>query len=768
MPLLRPVVWVSLPAVLLGIAVALLAHENGIALAIAAATIGALLFGIFVERRLAAIINAIDTLADGDRYLVVPRLFGDGAIRRFYGALTRMRDALINADNLSVDQRRRETEAKLHHAGQEFFTKRFRAGIEEVVSVFHVAGESIRLTAADLSARNRDMEMQVSAAAEASARAARDVEEVAHAAREARELVARSGEQVGAAREATSRTVNELARANDTMSSLSDTAERIGAVVKLIQDIAGQTSLLALNATIESARAGEAGRGFAVVASEVKQLARRTEQATGEIGAQIREIQQAVEQTAQAITDVGSSVAAMNGINENLNGILERQSSQLDLIGNEAIAVAETVGRVLPGIRGIVAEVSESGEAVLRTAQDLLDRSQTLVTSVNGYFANLDHGAIKVGILHSLSGTLTGSERPLQQLLVMMIETLNREGGLLGRPVEAVIVDPRSDPSLYAKQADELLAVHKVAAIFGCWTSASRKAVLPVLQDRNGLLFYPSQYEGEELSPNVFYMGGTPRQQALPAADYLRGLGRRRFFLLGTDHVYPRTTNAILRNYLTANGVASSDIEECYTAFGETEWQKIVASIVAFGAAGDAAVITTVSGDANVHFFRALMNEGVKAGHLPVMSLSIGEAELPALESAKMAGHFVGWNYLHACDSPQNRDFIARWREFTGRPNATTNDPMEATWIGFRLWADAVTAAGSIDAAAVRQSLKGRSILGPSGFDVRIDLANQHLHKPAMIGRITSDGRIVPVWTTSQLQPPDPESQWLRPQSRAA
>ncbi len=733
---------------------------GGLVAGVVASAVGSLILASFFSSRLAAIAVSIERIAKGDRYISFDSS-KSGARNEFAGVADLIRSALVDADTASVDQARRETEAKLHHAGRAFYTRRFQTAVGDVVTAFNKAGERIRTTAEQLSDRNRHMADMVTGASEAAAIAAREAEGVADAARRMHELVLHSGAQVAASRAATGRTAAELSRADQAMSSLTETARRIGDVTKLIQGIAGQTSLLALNATIEAARAGEFGRGFAVVATEVKDLAKCTAQATAEIGAQISEIQMAVDATAQAIGSVGNSIAAMSEVNRNLNGLLDNQTSQLDVIGRDAIAVADTVGNALPGIRAVVTDVTLAGDAVLKTADDLLDRSQVLAESVGRYFADLDNGSIKVGILHSLSGTLTASERPLQQVIVMMIERLNAEGGLLGRPVEAVIMNPCSRDSAYAEQAKTLLVEHKVAAIFGCWTSASRQAVLPILKQHNGLLFYPSQYEGQEFSPQVFYLGGTPRQQALPAVDYLRGLGRTRFYLLGTDHVYPRTTNAILRNYLFANGTSAADVEECYTPFGEVAWDAIVERIKAFGAKGDAAVVATISGDANVHFFRTLKRHGVKAAHLPVMSLSIGEAELPALARDGMAGHFVGWNYLHGCDVRANREFIADWRHFVGRDDAITNDPMEASFIGFKLWANAVQAVGTTDPDAVAKAVAGSTVDAPSGFRVFMDRQNHHLHKPAMIGRITDQARIVPVWATEGLEPPEPESRWL-------
>jgi urea transport system substrate-binding protein len=764
-PITRPALWIAVPTFVVSLAVAA-SLQAGIAAALAVGLVGAALVGAFAEARLARIISSIDRIARGDRYTSLPELVGDGAIQQFAGAAETVRAALIEADTLTVDQLRRETEARLHHAGRLFFTGNFRRAVEEVVNAFTSAGAHIRRTAAELGESNRHMAQQVTAASEAAAQTAEDVAGVAAAARDVESLVFNSAQQVVEAREATKRTSSELARADATMRTLADAARRIEKVIKLIQAIAGQTSLLALNATIEAARAGESGRGFAVVAAEVKELSRRTAKATEEVSEQIHGIQQAVRDTADAILAVDHSVAAMGGVNENINRIIEQQIAQLGLIGSEAMKVAAKVSQTLPGIRSVVADVAMAGDAVLSTAEDLIGRAESLASSVSRYFADLDHGSIKVGILHSLSGTLTASERPLQQLLVMMIEKLNKNGGLLGRPVEAVIMDPRSDAGAYAERARALLADHKVAAIFGCWTSASRKHVLPVLDEHKGLLFYPSQYEGQEQSPRVIYTGATPQQQALPAVDHLLALGRRRFVLVGTDYVYPRTTNAIIRNYLASRGVGAAAVDELYAPFGEKAWQERVHAIRRF-AGRDGAIIATLSGDSNVHFFRERARQGLDADILPVMSLSLGEAEMPALKERNLIGHMVAWNYLHAMDTPENHAFIEEWRQFTGDPAAMTNDPMEASWIGFRLWTDAVTAAGTTDVEAVRKALAGRSVRAPCGFDVRLDAENQHLHKPAVIGRMDEKNFIWPVWVSPTLITPEPWSRWLPEKAEA-
>lgn len=757
----RPALWIAVPVFLVCfIAVVTFKIWQSIILSLTLGTLGALAVGCLAESRLASIIASISKIAGGDRYTSLPNHLGDGAIRGFSDTAGRMRDALIAADTLAVDQSRRETEARLHHAGRHFFTGNFRAGIDDVVNEFTSAGERIRGTAAELAQTNRQMAQQVMTSADTAAQAASDVADVAAAARDVQALAVDSGRQVDESRAANGRTVTELARADETMRNLGEAAGRIEQVIKLIQAIAGQTSMLALNATIEAARAGESGRGFAVVAAEVKELSRRTAIATKEVSDQIHGIQDAVKEAAEAILAVDKSVAAMSHVNENVTRLMEQQILKLDRIGTEANKVALTVGEALPGIRAIVTDVAQAGDAVLETADDLIVRAQSLTSSVNRYFADLDHGSIKVGILHSLSGTLTGSERPLQQILVMLIEKLNQAGGLLGRPVEAAIMDPRSDPGAYAAQAESLLRDHKVAAIFGCWTSASRQQVLPVLAKYDGLLFYPSQYEGEEQSPHVIYTGATPQQQALPAVDHLLELGRRRFFLLGSDYVYPRTTNAIIRRYLMSHGVGADAVDELYVPFGETSFADIVQRNRRF-AGRDGAVIATLSGDSNVHFFRERARQGLDADILPVMSLSLGEAEMPALAERNLIGHMVSWNYLQSLDTPENRAFIAEWRKFTGDADAITNDPMEASWIGFNLWAQSVAAAGTTEPQAVRRALAGRSIRAPSGFDVRLDPQNQHLHKPSVIGRMDASNKIWPVQISKGLIAPAPWSQWL-------
>ena len=355
---------------------------------------------------------------------------------------------------------------------------------------------------------------------------------------------------------------------------------------------------------------------------------------------------------------------------------------------------------------------------------------------------------IKIGILHSLSGTMAISEQVLKDTVLMLIEDQNRKGGLLGRKLEPIIVDPASDWDVFAEKARELLTKEKVAVVFCCWTSASRKSVLPIFEQLNGLLFYPVQYEGEESSRNIFYTGAAPNQQAIPAVRYLmskEGGEVRRWVLLGTDYVYPRTTNQILTAYLVAEGVSPDDITTIYTPFGYSDWGGIVERIKALGSEGKkTAVISTVNGDANTYLYKELVAQQVDASLIPVMAFSIGERELIGADIFPV-GHLAAWNYFHSIKSPENEAFIKMWADFNGQRDKMTNDPMEATFIGFRMWAQAVVQAGTTDVDAVRQAMYGQRIKAPSGFEVVMN-TNHHLSKPVMIGKTNSSGTFDVVW----------------------
>lgn len=364
---------------------------------------------------------------------------------------------------------------------------------------------------------------------------------------------------------------------------------------------------------------------------------------------------------------------------------------------------------------------------------------------------------IKVGILHSLSGTMAISETSLKDVALMTIEEINAQGGVLGKQLEPIVVDPASDWPLFAEKARELLQKDKVAVIFGCWTSVSRKSVLPVFEELNGLLFYPVQYEGEESSYNVFYTGAAPNQQAIPAVEYLmseEGGGAERFVLLGTDYVYPRTTNKILRAFLHSKGVADEDIWETYTPFGHNDYQTIVANIKKFAAGKPTAVISTINGDSNVPFYKELANQGLSAVDIPVIAFSVGEEELRGIDTKPLVGHLAAWNYFMSIDTPENEVFIKKWKNYVKKNNLpggddrVTNDPMEATYIGIHMWRQAVEQAGTTDVDAVRQALGYQTFRSPSGYDIQMDGKNHHLHKPVFIGEITADGQFDIVWQT--------------------
>jgi urea transport system substrate-binding protein len=348
---------------------------------------------------------------------------------------------------------------------------------------------------------------------------------------------------------------------------------------------------------------------------------------------------------------------------------------------------------------------------------------------------------IKVGVLHSLSGTMAISETTLKDTVLMMIDEQNKKGGLLGKQLEAVVVDPASDWPLFAEKARELLTVSNVAVTFGCWTSVSRKSVLPVYEELNGLLFYPVQYEGEESSKNVFYTGAAPNQQAIPATDYfLEELGVQKFALLGTDYVYPRTTNNILEAYLISKGIPKEDIFVNYTPFGHSDWSKIVADVVALGADGKkVGVISTINGDANVGFYKELAAAGISADDIPVVAFSVGEEELSGLDTSNLVGHLAAWNYFQSADVPVNAEFIEKWKAFAGA-DRVTNDPMEATVIGFQMWVAAVEKAGTTDVDAVRTAMYGLEVPNLTGGTAKM-LPNHHLTKPVLIGEIRADGQ---------------------------
>ena len=368
---------------------------------------------------------------------------------------------------------------------------------------------------------------------------------------------------------------------------------------------------------------------------------------------------------------------------------------------------------------------------------------------------------IKVGVLHSLSGTMAISETTLKDTVLMMIDEQNKKGGVLGKKLEAVVVDPASDWPLFAEKARELISKEKVSAIFGCWTSVSRKSVLPVVEELNGILFYPVQYEGEESSRNVFYTGAAPNQQAIPAVDYLLKQGVKRWALVGTDYVYPRTANKILEAYLKSKGFTDKDIFISYTPFGHSDWQSIVADIKKFGTAGKkTAVVSTINGDANVPFYKELSNQGINAKDIPVVAFSVGEEELTGIDTKPLVGHLAAWNYFESVDADDNDDFVEKWHAYTKNENRVTNDPMEATYIGFNMWVKAVEKAGTTDSDAVRDALIGVSVKNLSGSYATM-MPNHHITKPVFIGEIQDNGQFEIVDKTPDTVVADEWSDYL-------
>lgn len=392
-------------------------------------------------------------------------------------------------------------------------------------------------------------------------------------------------------------------------------------------------------------------------------------------------------------------------------------------------------------------------------------RSFVLQTVAAAAFAAVGIGSahaadtIKVGVLHSLSGTMAISETVLKDTILMAIDEVNAKGGVLGKKLEPVVVDPASNWPLFAEKTRQLIGKDKVSVIFGCWTSVSRKSVLPVVEELNGLLFYPVQYEGEELSKNVFYTGAAPNQQAIPAVEYLMskdGGGAKRFVLLGTDYVYPRTTNKILRAFLKSKGIADADILEEYTPFGHSDYQSIIAKIKKFAAEGKkTAVVSTINGDSNVPFYKELGNQGLKATDVPVVAFSVGEEELRGVDTKPLVGHLAAWNYFMSIKNPTNAEFIKKWSAYAKAKNIPghkdkplTNDPMEASYIGFNMWVQAVEKAKSTDTDKVIAAMAGQTFKAPSGILSKMDEKNHHLHKSVFIGEIKADGQFNVVWKT--------------------
>lgn len=379
-----------------------------------------------------------------------------------------------------------------------------------------------------------------------------------------------------------------------------------------------------------------------------------------------------------------------------------------------------------------------------------LAKSLSIVALMGMSLALSAADTIKVGVLHSLSGTMAISETTLKDTVLMLIDEQNKKGGVLGKKLEPVVVDPASNWPLFAEKMRGLITKDKVAVTFGCWTSVSRKSVLPVVEELDGILFYPVQYEGEESSRNVFYTGAAPNQQAIPAVDYLMNeVGVKRWVLAGTDYVYPRTTNKILKAYLLSKGVKEADIMVNYTPFGYSDWQSIVSDIKKFGSTGKkTAVVSTINGDANVPFYKELANQGISAENIPVVAFSVGEEELSGLDTKPLVGHLAAWNYFQSADSEANDEFIAKWKKYMKNDKKVTNDPMEATYIGFNMWVKAVEKAGTTNPDAVIDAMVGVSVPNLTGGYATM-MPNHHLTKPVLIGEIQENGQFETVWQTN-------------------
>lgn len=387
--------------------------------------------------------------------------------------------------------------------------------------------------------------------------------------------------------------------------------------------------------------------------------------------------------------------------------------------------------------------------------------TSVLAASLFSGYVMADEDTIKVGVLHSLSGTMAISETTLKDTMLMLIDEQNKKGGLLGKKLEAVVVDPASNWPMFAEKARELISKDKVDAVFGCWTSVSRKSVLPVFEELDSLLFYPVQYEGEESSKNVFYTGAAPNQQAIPAVDYLLEQGVKRWVLAGTDYVYPRTTNKILEAYLIEKGVTDADIMINYTPFGHSDWQSIVSDIKKFGSAGKkTAVVSTINGDANVPFYKELGNQGISASDIPVVAFSVGEEELSGMDTSSLVGHLAAWNYFMSVESDANDEFIEQWHKFIKDDERVTNDPMEAHYIGFNMWVEAVKKAGTTDPSVVGDALIGVTVPNLTGGYSAM-MPNHHITKPVLLGEIQDDGQFETVWQTSGLVAGDAWSDFL-------
>ncbi|MFA6022167.1 MAG: transporter substrate-binding protein [Rhodospirillales bacterium] len=698
-------------------------------------------------------------IAAGDRFQKVPHQGGDDATGRLARAIEAMRRALIDSDAAIAEQEADREVQEQRRRSMESFVGKFEGTVTGVQENLSQAAAGMRDAAGSLVTQAGTVAGKSSEVENSAATATREAAVLAEAAGQLDQSLGDLEGRVSRAAEVIAQAVGLVDQADATIRGLSEAANRIGGMAHTISDIAGQTRMLALNATIEAARAGEAGKGFAVVAAEVKNLVAETEKATSEIDHRAGEIRQATDQAVTAMSAIGGSMHEVNALVAAVAATMHQQSAASRAITDGVRSTAAEADAMSISIRDVAAATehtrAEAG-AVREAATDLGTQSETLGQAVTTFLDDLDHGAIRIGILHSLSGGSAVGERPLKDILLMEVAALNAKGGLLGRPVEALLYNPRSDAKRTAELAEQALRDDGVQALFGAWSSTARKDVLPVLAKHDGLLFYPSQYEGSEADARIAYCGAPPNQQLLPAIQHLmsaEGGGYSRFYLIGNDTLYPRLTHKVLTDYLRSQGVSAAAMRENLLPVGADDWSKAVADIRAFARSGGgkALVVSTVGGESNFHFFRQLGGSDV-----PVLTVSIGEAEAALLDPKLLAGHMVAWNYLMSVDTPENRMFLSQWRHHCGDDGAVINDAMEASVIALRLWAAAVEACGATKPAIVRAVLPAQKTRSLTGFDVGLDAVNNHLHKPCLLGRLQADGSIAIIWRSSGLIAPEP------------
>ncbi len=711
-----------------------------------------------VMRELAA---AASEIAAGDRYRKVPYLDRRDAAGKLAQALEALRQTLVAADGAVAEQEADREQQEQRHILLDGFVTKFEKAAGQVQDAVAHAATSLRLASSSLTdqaatATGRSQAIEHSATA-----TSREVVTLAGTVSQLDQSLAELEGRSRHAADAITGGVALIGAADKAIHNLSDAAARIGGMVDLISGITDQTRMLALNATIEAARAGDAGRGFAVVAHEVKSLVTEIESATRQIDGHVSEIRAAAEDTNASVTSIGRAMHDVSGLVTAIATAMQQQKAASQAISAAAHSTATEAKETSLAIHDVASAAEKTGDdahKVHQSAEGLAGQSDALRSAVSTFLNDLDNGAIRIGVLHSLSGGSAIGERPLKDLLRMEVAGLNARGGLLGRPVEALVYNPRSEPARYAELAERALAKDRVAALFGTWSSTSRKAVLPVLARHRGLLFYPSQYEGGERDPRVIYCGAPPEQQLLPAMRYLmsaQGGGFRRFFLVGSDTLYPQLTHRLLTEFLRSQGVSATAIRERKLPVGADDWSAVANEIRGFARAsgGPALIVSTIGGDSNFYFFREMTGVGV-----PVLTVSIGEAEAALMNPKLLAGHMVAWNYLMAVDTKENRAFLADWRAHVGKPDAVANDAIEATLIAFRLWSKAVAAANDPAPDAVRRALHGATARSLTGFDVFVDPLNGHLHKPAFVGRLRGDGKLDIVWRSSGLVAPDAKS----------